>query len=245
VVSITDPDGAQARNTYLNREVHTIDAKGVESYSVTTVDGDIESSYEDDPNSTAWLRTRFEYGPFGDVTKVVAPDTTAQTVEYDVLGRPTRTVDPSTGTTLLAHNAFGDLTSVTDNESRVSTFEPDALGRVKRETSADGVATWVWDTAANGLGKLARATSTDGVVTNYTYDPISQPITAKWTIDGTAYEIGYGYDEFGRQKTITYPSIPGLAVNDRLSVTYGYNPHGYLETVTDAASGTPYWTALE
>jgi hypothetical protein len=77
-VRITEPDGAVTRHEYVNRETHTYDARGIHRYRVATVDGDIESTYDDDPASTGWLRTRFEYGPFGETTRTIAPDGTGQ-----------------------------------------------------------------------------------------------------------------------------------------------------------------------
>ena len=148
VTSVTAPDGAQVRHEYLNRQTHTYDAKGVHSYTIDTVDGQVDSRYEDDPNSANWLRTRFEYGPFGETTKIIAPDHTAQTMHYDPLGRRTRLDDPSSGATITTYDAFGEVATVTDAENRITTFTYDSLGRVKKVTSPDGVATNTWDTAA-------------------------------------------------------------------------------------------------
>jgi YD repeat-containing protein len=125
VTSVTAPDGAQVRHEYLNRETHTYDAKGVHSYTIDTVDGQVDSRYEDDPNSANWLRTRFEYGSFGETTKITAPDPdhTAQIMHYDPLGRQTRLDDPSSGTTITTYNAFGEVATVTDAETRITTFD--------------------------------------------------------------------------------------------------------------------------
>ncbi len=103
----TAPDNATIRHSYTGLETHTIDAKGTESYTVQNADGDVESSFEHDPNSSNWLQTSFEYGPFGETTKVTAPDGTVQSMQYDLLGRRTQLVDPSSGTTKTGYNAFG------------------------------------------------------------------------------------------------------------------------------------------
>lgn len=245
VTSVTAPDGAQVRHQYRGRETHTYDAKNVHSYTLQTADGDVESSYEHDPNSAEWLRTRFEYGPFGEPTKIVAPhpDGTTQTMYYDPLGRRVRLQDPSSGTTITTYNAFGEVATETDAENRTTTFEYDALGRVKKETSPDGVATNTWDTADHGRGKLAETRSADGVTTGYTYDELSKNATTTWTIEGTRYEFKSGYDNIGRLACLTYPEIPGTA--DRLSVGYSNNSRGYLAQVTDGCQigARPYWTA--
>ena len=103
----TAPDNATIRHSYTGLETHTVDAKGTESYTVQNADGDVESSFEHDPNSSNWLQTSFEYGPFGETTKVTAPDGTVQSMQYDLLGRRTQLVDPSSGTTKTGYNAFG------------------------------------------------------------------------------------------------------------------------------------------
>ena len=243
VISVTEPDGAQVRHKYINRQTHTYDAKGVHSYTIDTVDGPVDSRYEDDPNSASWLQTRFEYGPFGETTKITAPDQTAQTMHYDPLGRQTRLEDPSSGTTITTYNAFGEVATVTDAETRITTFEYDPLGRVKKKTSPDGVATSTWDTAAHGKGKLDKARSADGVTTRHTYNELGQDAATTRTIEGTSYEFSYGYDTIGRLDCITYPVIPGAA--GRLTVGQVYNPHGYLAQVQHGcnAGGEAYWAA--
>ncbi|MCA1708777.1 MAG: hypothetical protein LC808_38055, partial [Actinobacteria bacterium] len=66
----------------------------VHSYAIDTVDGQVDSLYEDNPNSTNWLITYFGYGPFGETTKIVAPDKTSQTMHHDPLGRRDRETVP-------------------------------------------------------------------------------------------------------------------------------------------------------
>ncbi len=249
VTSVTAPDGARVRHTYVNRATHTYDAKGVHSSAIDTVDGQVDFVDEDDPNSTNWLRTQFGYGPFGETTKIVAPDKTSQTMHHDPLGRPDRVKVPSSGITKTTYNAFGEVDSVTDAENRVTTFdEYDPLGRVKKKTSPDGVATNTWDTATHGIGKLDQASSSDGVTIGHTYDELGRDATTTWTIQGTRYEFGYGYDDIGRRDCITYPVIPGAAgpgAADRLTVGHVHNPHGYLAQVKHGCQvgGQVYWAA--
>lgn len=241
LVSQREPDGATVRHQYQGLEQHTYDAKGIHSYQVETVDGDIAARFEDDPRSTEWLQTRFEYGPFGELTTTAAPDGTSQMIAYDRLGRRTRHTDPSTGVTVATFNAFGEMVTETDGSGRVTRLDYDRLGRPVRLTSPDGVATNTWDTAANGIGKLAAARSADGIVTSHDYDALGRDAATAWNIEGARYEVGRGYDSVGRLSSLTYPQIPGAA--DRLRVSYGYNPAGYLTQARDAATGTVYWQA--
>jgi RHS repeat-associated protein len=241
VRSVTASDAAVISSTYNGLETHIRDAKGVQSYTVQNKDGDIASSFEDDPNATAWLETKFEYDGFGQPTKITAPDQTVQSMRYDILGRRFELIDPSSGKTTTGYNAFGDVTSETDGTNRTTTFVPDALGRVATTTSADGTATNTWDTAEFGKGKLTSARSADGVTTAYTYNDLSQIQTTRWTIDGTTYQFDHTYN-LGRPDTLTYPAIPGTNNAGRLTVANVYNAHGYLSQIKDAAAGGPvYW----
>lgn len=241
-VAVIAADGAKVRYEYVDRETHTYDARTVHSYAVTTVDGEIESSYQDDPESTGWLRTRFAYGPFGETTRTVAADGTEQVATYDVLGRRLRLDDPSAGASVSTYNAFGETLTETDGAGHTTAVERDLLGRVTRSTSPDGTATSVWDTAEHGKGRLARTTSTDGVTTVHTYTVEGKPAASTWTVEGTGYQISFGYDVIGRPAQLTYPAIPG-GNNGRLKVEYAYSPSGYLLQIKDASAGTAYWTA--
>jgi RHS repeat-associated protein len=241
VISVTHPDGAVTRHEYIGRETHTSDPRNTESYTVLNVDGDVESRYQDDPDSTAWLRTRFEYGPFGLTTRMTAADGSTQTTRYDTLGRVDQHVDPSSGTTESSYNAFGEPVRQTNGAGEETTLRYDDLGRITETSSPDGTATNTWDTAENGIGYLTSARSTDGVVTRYTYDDFGHQQSAAWTIDGEVYRLDYGYDEFGRQASLTYPQIPD--VEGRLRIDYAYNTHGYLEEIRNPAEPGPYWRA--
>jgi RHS repeat-associated protein len=247
--SVTAPDGAQKRHEYLNLETHTYDGMGVHSYVVETVDRQVDSIYEDDPNSTNWLRTQFKYWAFGEIREVIAPDNTSQTMHHDTLGRLIRTEEPSRGVTQTTYNAFGEVATITDAENRVTTFdEYDPLGRVKKKTSPDGVAINTWDTALHGIGKLDQATGSDGVTVGHTYDKLGDSATTTWTIGESSYEFSYDYDDIGRLECITYPVLPGAPTEDtaqRLAVGHVYNPQGYLTQVTDGCqiAGNAYWTA--
>jgi RHS repeat-associated protein len=250
VVAVTEPDGARVRTEYLNREVHTYDARGTHRYTASNVDGEIAASFEDDPDSSRWLETSFEYGPFGQTERTTAADDTVQVMEYDVLGHRTKLTDPNSGETTTTYTAFGEVDTETDAENQLTRFSYDTLGRVTAVTSVDGTETNVWDTASmdggrKAKGLLAKATSTDGVVTTHTYTDVAKTKTSTWTVAGVSYQFDYGYGSFGRQTSLTYPAVAIPGGSRRLRVDYSFNPAGYLQDVKDAATGTAYWTALE
>ena len=248
VTSVTEPNGAQVRYDYLNLETHSYDAKGGHSYTVATVNAQVDSLYEDDPDSSDWLRTQFKYGPFGETVSILGPDGTVQTIDYDPIGRRNRLEDPSSGATVTTYNAFGEVATLTDPENRITTFEYDALGRLTKRTSPDGVATNTWDTAPHGVGKLAEARSADDIGAGYTYDALGRDATREWVIAGTHYEFRYTYDDRGRLQCLTYPVIPGVVPAggaDRLAVGNVYNASGYLAEVKQGCldGGEVYWAA--
>ena len=132
VLTSTEPNGAVTRHEYTGLETHTFDPRSTHSYTVATVDGDVEARYEDDPDSSNWLRTRFEYGPFGLKSKAVAADATVQTMRYDSLGRLDQQVDPSRGTEQVSYNAFGEPVRQTNGAGQETTLTYDEVGRVKQ-----------------------------------------------------------------------------------------------------------------
>ncbi len=244
LLASTAPDEATVSHEYIGLESHTHDAEGNHSYVLERADGLIDSRHEDDPESTAWLVTRFKYDPFALVSDVIAPDGTGQALEYDKLGRRTVLVDPSAGTTISSYNAFGEPTEEIDGNDAVTEYQFDALGRIEQVNSPDGLAIHNWDTRTNGIGKPASSTSPDGVTIAYDYDPIGRPSSTRWNIEGTSYDIDYGYDDIGRPSTITYPVLPGAPAGaGRLTIAHAYNAQGYLFQIRDAGTDQPYWTA--
>ena len=235
------PDGATVRYEYVGRQFRTFDALGRLSYVDQTVDGDVAASFQDDPASTSWLQTRFEYKPFGETGKITAPDGTVQVMDYDRLGQQIRHRDPSAGTTDTTFNGYGEIATVKDATGATTAYQYDRLGRVTRTTSPDGTATTTYDTADHGVGKPATATSADDVTTTFGYDDLARPVTTTTTIPGSgSYSVDAAYDDIGRPSRLTYPAVPGIS--GRFAVTNVYNAHGHLARVTDAATGTAYWT---
>ena len=235
--STTAPDGAVVRQEYIGLETHTYDAKNIHRYTVSNADGEIESSFE------GTLETRFEYGPFGQTTKVTAPDGTVRSMRYDTLGRQDQLIDPSSGTTTMTYTAFGEPATRTDGAGTTTRYTHDNLSRVVTTTSPDGTAANTWDAAGHGIGKLASARSADGVLTRFTYNELSQLTRASWQIGEDTFEVVTGYDAIGRQASTTYPHVYVPGGDERLTVDYVYNQHGYLSQIRDAAAGGPvYWT---
>jgi RHS repeat-associated protein len=251
IVKVEQPDGTEILHVYQGLEAHTIDARGTESYVKYRIDGRIGWQFEDDPKSPDWLQTSFEYKPFGLIGKVVAPDGTAQSMDYDKLGRRVRHVDPSAGTTTQAYNAFGELRHETNGNGEQTHVQiHDLLGRPWRISSPDGLTTFNWD-KPGALGKLDVSTQQDTnghyVINRFTYDDVGRNTRTSWQIDGgSIFALDVGFDGVGRLSSITYPRIPvesEAVAPPRFKVRYGYLASGHLDAVTDASSGELYWQA--
>ncbi len=153
---------------------------------------------------------------------------------YNALGHKTKVVDPNQGTTNFVYNTLGELTSQTDANGVTQTFTPDKLGRVKTKvtsgSSSNGTATYTWDTLKKGL--LSTEVE-NGISRSYQYDTFARLTRSSVTVDGTTRHINHQYDGFyGRPKGLQYPN--------GLTLAYGYNDTGYLEKVSNAASGYVY-----
>src|SRR5678815_272958 len=114
--------------------------------------------------------------------------------------------------------------------------------------STQGTAQWVFDLEPGGIGKLvamvsAPDTGLAGSCTiphttitggnragrSFTYTRFGEIKEISECADGSTFVTTYEYDQFGRQKELTYPAVNG----QRLAVGYHYTSLGYLHYLTD------------
>jgi RHS repeat-associated protein len=189
------------------------------------------------------IRTQFVYGPFGVLESMTDPAGNKIEAKYDVRGRRTLLVDPDSGSQITAWNAFDEVVSETNGLGDLFQYTRDLLGRAFSITSKEGTATIVWDQAANGIGKIANATSTDAITTIFSYDNLSRVSSEEVDAEGKWFLFSYGYDPFGRLKTIQYPA-PEVAFDvPPFTVSYDYTDYGDVKDVNDAtsAAGAMFW----
>ncbi|MBK9724882.1 MAG: hypothetical protein WAW82_03280 [Candidatus Lutibacillus vidarii] len=107
----------------------------------------------------------------------------------------------------------------------------DPAGRVLTRT-VDGVryATYVYDLA----GRRTSTTSRDGIPWYTQYDNAGQ--VTKLDAPGTARDVTFGYDQRGRQTSITYPGTGGG------TVTRAFDDEGRMTGLTDWAARSHSWT---
>ncbi|MCP4305721.1 MAG: RHS repeat protein, partial [bacterium] len=184
----------------------------------------------------------FVYDAAGQLIETHDPSTNVITTAYDIRGNKTATTDPDKGAWTYRYNALGLLVEQTDAKGQMTAFTYDELGRVLTRIDdstapnpSERTATWTYDTAIKGVGKLHQVAMPNYDAVNG-YDAFGRPEATTETIDGTAYTVSTTFDAFSRVADIVYPS--GLTARNL------YNAQGHLESVTNAATGDEYWTAL-
>ena len=192
---------------------------------------------------------QYVYGTYGMPAHLVDDDNNVTSIQFDKRGRKTRLVDPDLGTRQYRYNAFNEIIQElnAEGEERVR-FDYDLLGRPITRKDADGATQWRWDTApGGGIGALASSESPDGQTETRSYDTFGRLVSRKlgrnsvsggdWTFD-----FGFGYDNQGSLRTLTYPSNSG----NSLVVQYEYGPTGFLSQVMDVTVSGPrpvLWSA--
>ncbi|MDZ4077077.1 FG-GAP-like repeat-containing protein [Hydrocarboniphaga sp.] len=179
------------------------------------------------------------------------------TLEYDLRGRKTKQIDPSSGTWQYAYDGFGQLFRQEDAKGQVVRMSYDDLGRMVLRKEPEFLTQWRYDnndTGQSWKGALfwveQRVDSngngvfepSDSFVYNriYTYNSAGLPQTQTESLAGRGtYGYAYSYDGAGRLKQLTYPS--GFRIQNR------YNINGALDQVSrlnsDGSEGTAYWRA--
>src|SRR5262249_29125958 len=157
-------------------------------------------------------------------------------------GRKDFSTDPDMGVWSYGHDGFGDLITQTDANAQTATMTYDTLGRMTSKTDGSGTAQWVYDVADGaGVGKLAAMVSAPDARLNlpcsiphttvtganragrwFTYTAFGEVQDTSECTDGDTFVTTTGYDAFGRQSSVTYPTVNGA----RLSVGYHYTQLG-------------------
>jgi RHS repeat-associated protein len=223
-----------------------MDARGLTTESI---------DWLSEPTASKKITTAFTYGPFNrlDASTVKVDDSprVVTSVTYDLRGRRRSITEPNAGTRTTYYNAFGEVRAEHDNDGTIVSFERDDLGRViDRTATRNGtqteVASWEWDTAANGIGLPTFASTLGGIGTNYEYDRLGRP-TAERHVRGTvAGELVFeqSYDPvLGRPDKLSYPETPGWP---RLEVKRNYDSlTGTLIGLTRVDTNQSLWAASQ
>lgn len=162
---------------------------------------------------TDYQKSVYEYHSNGNPKQVVVsstydPNPITHTFEYDELGRQSKLIDPSAGTTTYTYSTIGELLKQTDALSTTE-FTYDNVGRLDTKTNTQsGTTTYEYVTANAGKNKLKKITG-QNVTTEYTYDNLGRTLNFKETLNDNTPQVftsSAQYNKYGDVTEYTYPS---------------------------------------
>ncbi|BFI94617.1 MAG: hypothetical protein RSP_01270 [Rhodanobacter sp.] len=148
--------------------------------------------------------TQYTYDAGNNITAVTDPRGLVTAYNVDGLGQLWGVSSPDTGTTTYNYDAYGRRISLTRANGVSTTYGYDALNRVTTVSAGGQTQTFAYDNCTNGLGRLCSVSDTNGS-TAYTYTPEGWVAGRGFSIGGTNYSLGYGYDTMGHLAAVTYP----------------------------------------
>lgn len=190
------------------------------------------------PTLQAQTVTRYSYDAGDRIVQITDPRNLVTSYVMDGLGLKWQQVSPDSGTTSYSYDAYGRVATITDANATQTTFSYDAINRVQAITAGSVTHTSSYDACTNGVGRLCSVSDPTGT-TSYTYTPYGQLAGRGFSIAGTAYALGYGYNSMGQLVSLVYP--------DGSQATYTYNLGAVTavqwtsgSTVVNVASGIDY-----
>ena len=150
------------------------------------------------------VTTVMTYDAGNHVTSVTDPRGLVTTYAHDGLGQLWQQVSPDTGSTTFAYDAYGRTSSMTRADLTQTTYGYDGLNRPTSITAGGLTQSFAYDTCTNGLGRLCSDSDAKGTTT-YTYTPEGWMAGRGFSVAGTTYALGYGYDPEGHVASVNYP----------------------------------------
>jgi RHS repeat-associated protein len=147
---------------------------------------------------------QYTYDAGDNVTTVTDPRGLVTAYSYDGLGQLWGVSSPDTGTTTANYDAYGRRSNMTRANSVTTTYGYDAVNRPISITAGGQTQSFAYDSCTNGLGRLCSTSDATGT-TAYTYTPEGWIAGRGFSISGTGYSLGYGYDAMGHLAAVTYP----------------------------------------
>jgi RHS repeat-associated protein len=172
--------------------------------------------------------TQFTYDAGNHITRVTDPRGLVTIYAYDGLGQLWQQVSPDTGTTTYNYDGYGRRISMTRADNVQTTYGYDGLNRTTSVTAGGQTQTFTYDTCTYGIGRLCSAADATGT-TSYSYSPEGWLTGRGFSIGGTTYSLGYGYNALGQVASVVYP--------DGNQAIYGYT-RGVVSGVTLDVGGT-------
>lgn len=172
--------------------------------------------------------TQYTYDAGDHVASVTDPRQLVTTYTYDGLGQLWQQVSPDTGTTTYNYDGYGRRSSMTRADNSQTTYGYDGLNRITSVTAGGQTQTFTYDTCTHGVGRLCSAADATGA-TSYSYSPEGWLTGRGFSINGTTYSLGYGYNSLGEIASVVYP--------DGNQANYSYT-QGVVSGITLNVGGT-------
>jgi len=231
VTSVTAPDGSTTTTTYQNWSQTVTDANG---HAIDyTNDAYGRTVLVNQHNQRLTYGTTYQYDALGNLTQFTNSLQQGTTITYDTLSRKTGFNNPQTGFWQYQYDANGNLTQQTDAKGQVIQMTYDRISRLATKVYPDSsTLTYQYDSGSFGKGKLSQVADLSGIQT-LSYDNLGR-ITQKARyifINGTTYYTELGYDDTGRETSVTYSN------NDTVQ---SYFDGVFLSSAQDTQNGTIY-----
>jgi RHS repeat-associated protein len=237
LTKITHPDGNTVTNNYANDTsgkpyVKTVGEEGQETRTWHDANGRVTKV--DKKDGTTTYTTTFEYDLLGNKVKTTDAAGNVTEATYNSLGH--QLTETRAGGAKWTYTYFkdGQIKTETDAKAQETSFTYDAVGRLKTKVVGTQTTTWYYDEAAYGssIGRLTRI-SYPGGSKETTYNVHGEVTVSKVCVNGLCRTQNSTYDNIGRLKTISYPSLGGLPAE---TVTYNYDVAGQLYSVSGYVS---------
>lgn len=147
------------------------------------------------------------------IATVTDPKNLVTTYTYNGFGELIKLESPDTGISVITRDKAGNPITYIDARGQSSTMSYDDLNRILSVNYVDAASenvTVVYDSCTSGIGRPCSITDISGAQ-NYTYNSKGRLATKQYSNGGFSKSVAYGYDNFGRVSSITYPS--GKIVN--------------------------------
>jgi RHS repeat-associated protein len=231
---------------YAGRTATVKDALNNTTTKISLVTGALARSQ--DPNGYYQNFTYDAFGSLVSVTDSASPSNTLSTAtyQYGLQAFKIASTDVDLGARSYTVDPLGEVTAYSDVKGQNFSMTYDALSRPLIRTEPDLTTTWTWGNSASShnIGKLASVTAASSLGTYqeaHTFDSLTRPSNKVITIPGDqSYTYTKSYNAAtGLLSSLAYPqSTSGY----QLTLNYTYT-NGILSALTDAGTGTVYWTA--